>query len=286
MIVSMNDSVSQRAIREELSKLLNSEIFARSGRLSRFLQFTVEQVLAGKRDRLKEYVIGVEVYDRCSPYHPAIDSIVRSEARRLRIKLKQYYESHGKMDPVRISYRLGSYAPVFYRQEIQGDPSSNATEPNGLSASASGEVVIRVERFVDLSDTPQATICARGVTAELMHLLIEVKGCKIAPSEFGSSQSAQAHLRLTGDIRQHRDCLRIIWGLVTAEGFRFTSQRFDIPAEAADSFDLQERIAAELVSQTAAIAKWMTAGSCLSMLPRARTIPMVGKPTETAYASS
>ena len=41
------------------------------------------------------------------------DSIVRTEARRLRKKLKEYYEHEGKDDPVLIYFRLGSYAPVF-----------------------------------------------------------------------------------------------------------------------------------------------------------------------------
>ena len=49
---------------------------------------------------LKEYLIGTEVYERNSSYHPSEDSIVRSEARRLRSKLKEYYDSVGKDDPV------------------------------------------------------------------------------------------------------------------------------------------------------------------------------------------
>ena len=153
MIVSMNESLSEQAIREELTKLLTSPIFARSERLGRFLQFTVDRVLAGRQNELKEYVIGVEVYDRHPPYHPAIDSIVRCEARRLRSKLKQYYESDGKTDPVRILFRLGSYVPAIHLQETQVDSSSKAIEPNGLLASTSGEVMISVDRFVDLFGT-------------------------------------------------------------------------------------------------------------------------------------
>jgi hypothetical protein len=75
-------------------------MFIQSDRLSRFLRFTVEATLAEEADMLKEYLIGTEVYDRKPPYHPNTDSIVRSEARRLRSKLKEYYESVGKDDPV------------------------------------------------------------------------------------------------------------------------------------------------------------------------------------------
>src|SRR6201992_3141306 len=113
-------------VREEVERILGSSIFAQSDRLARFLRFTVDNALAGKNGALKEYLIGTEVYDRKPPYHPSVDSIVRSEARRLRNKLRQYYESVGKDDPEFIYYRTGSYAPVFRSclkdQRIQATP--------------------------------------------------------------------------------------------------------------------------------------------------------------------
>jgi len=47
--------VSANAVRAQLSRILTSEHFARSERLSRFLEFTVEQTLAGRAELLKEY---------------------------------------------------------------------------------------------------------------------------------------------------------------------------------------------------------------------------------------
>ncbi len=88
-----------------------------SDRLGRFLRYTVETTLAGNAEVLKEYLIGTEVYERKPPYHPCVDSIVRSEARRLRCKLKEYYESVGKNDLVFIYYRPGSYVPAFRRRD-------------------------------------------------------------------------------------------------------------------------------------------------------------------------
>jgi len=49
------------------------------------------------------------------------DSIVRSEARRLRSKLEEYYESVGKDDSVFICYRPGSYVPAFRHQRSLRD---------------------------------------------------------------------------------------------------------------------------------------------------------------------
>jgi hypothetical protein len=136
------ENISEEAVREQLSRILESSIFVQSERLSRFLRYTVETTLAGDSDILKEYLIGTEVYDRRPPYHPNIDSIVRSEARRLRSKLKEYYESAGRNDSVFIYYRTGSYVPAFqYRdsQEVFGLATDHALKDlltEGLIAKA------------------------------------------------------------------------------------------------------------------------------------------------------
>lgn len=114
------NQISEDAIREQLSLLLDSPMFAQSDRLCRFLRFTVETTLAGKGDVLKEYLIGTEVYERKPPYQPNLDSIVRTEARRLRSKLKEYYGSIGKDDPISIDYQPGSYVPAFRHQRSLG----------------------------------------------------------------------------------------------------------------------------------------------------------------------
>ena len=111
-------NIDQQVVREEVERILGSPIFAQSNRLARFLRYTVDTALAGNSAALKEYLIGTEVYDRKPPYHPSVDSIVRSEARRLRNKLRQYYESIGKDDPLFIYYRTGSYAPAFRLRHI------------------------------------------------------------------------------------------------------------------------------------------------------------------------
>src|SRR5271155_3400277 len=87
------DAIPEEAIRDELGRILESSMFVQSDRLGRFLRFTVETTLAGDAETLKEYLIGTEVYQRNPSYNPNEDSIVRSEARRLRRKLNEYYES-------------------------------------------------------------------------------------------------------------------------------------------------------------------------------------------------
>jgi len=106
-------------IKSELELILRSRAFIQSHRIRRFLQFIVEESLLGQQHRLKEYVIGLEVFDRREAFDPRVDSIVRVEARRLRNKLEEYYGGEGREDQVRVQLRKGSYVPMFeYRSAL------------------------------------------------------------------------------------------------------------------------------------------------------------------------
>jgi hypothetical protein len=56
--------IAHEAIREELSRIPESPVFASSDRSGRFLRNTVEMTLAGDAETVKEYLIGTEVYER------------------------------------------------------------------------------------------------------------------------------------------------------------------------------------------------------------------------------
>ena len=68
---------SDVAVREELERVLRSATFTHSHRIRRFLQFVVEEYLGGRQHRLKEYLIGLEVFGRPESFDPRVDSIVR-----------------------------------------------------------------------------------------------------------------------------------------------------------------------------------------------------------------
>src|SRR5262245_15536557 len=99
------------AIRDELARILNSASFEQSHRRQRFLNYIVTEALEGRADRLKGYSIGVEVFDKPDTFDPATDPLVRVEAARLRDKLREYYATDGRYDPVRIEMPKGAYAP-------------------------------------------------------------------------------------------------------------------------------------------------------------------------------
>jgi adenylate cyclase len=103
-------------IRAQLEQVLASRAFDASRRNRAFLQFVVEEALAGRADRIKAYTIGTRVLQRDAAFDPQSDPIVRIEAGRLRRSLERYYLIAGQDDPVRIDLPKGNYVPSFRLQ--------------------------------------------------------------------------------------------------------------------------------------------------------------------------
>lgn len=120
------ERIEPQEVRAHLDRIFASKGFAESDRLRRFLRFTVESKLAEQHERVKEYVLGREVFDRQDGYDPRLDPIVRVEARRLRAKLQEYYNGAGRDEPLRFEYEKGSYVPVFRRVEVASKPAAPA----------------------------------------------------------------------------------------------------------------------------------------------------------------
>ncbi len=103
-------------IREQLARIVSSSAFLKSGRVCRLLEFLVEETLAGRGDRLKEYSLGLAVFERGENFDPRVDSVVRVEVSRLRLKLQAYYAREGREDPVVIELPRGGYVPSIARR--------------------------------------------------------------------------------------------------------------------------------------------------------------------------
>jgi hypothetical protein len=117
-------------IREQLDRILSSGPFLQSRRRQRFLEYIVNETLAGRGERLKGYNVALAVFDRPKTFDPAIDPIVRIEAARLREKLREYYETDGQTDPIRIELRKGSYAPqIEFRKPAEDQHQDPVAEP-------------------------------------------------------------------------------------------------------------------------------------------------------------
>jgi hypothetical protein len=203
-IAAACDSIPLKDIRQELERVLKSRVFRQSLRLCEFLRFAVECTIEGKGNLLKEYVIGCEVYHRKPPYDPTQDSIVRSEASRLRAKLKQYYESEGRYDLVRIHFEVGRYVPSFIRC-----PS--------------------IEPARDLAETPLSAGFTGGLSEEIAHVLMR-RGLRSviaghSPEGPGEAISMWPDFRFEGSIREQEGEISVMVRLIRADRVQTASSR-------------------------------------------------------------
>ena len=128
-------NIPEADAKAEVERVLASKGFASTGRLSRLLRYVVDKTLAGQADQLKEYAVGIEVFDRDDKYDPRLDSIVRVEAGRLRSRLDEYYNGEGADAPIRVTLPRGGYVAHF---EVRPEPVPNPRPdaPSQLDTSA------------------------------------------------------------------------------------------------------------------------------------------------------
>jgi hypothetical protein len=122
-------------VHSHLDRLVASPVFAHAERMVRFLRYVVDEVLADRGERLNQTALGIEVFDRNENFDPAVDSLVRVEAGRLRAKLREYYEVEGKGDTVRFELPKGTYqATIHIDPAVRSISSPSQSELNSGSA--------------------------------------------------------------------------------------------------------------------------------------------------------
>ncbi|WP_395707307.1 tetratricopeptide repeat protein [Casimicrobium huifangae] len=128
-----------------LRAIETSALFSQSARHRKFLRHLIECWARHDLAQLREISLGVTVFGRASAtFDPALDSIVRVEARRLRARLARYYANEGAHDPVRITLEPGSYIPGV-------EHTKGVTERGGASDAALG-LILRSDGDADWRD--------------------------------------------------------------------------------------------------------------------------------------
>jgi tetratricopeptide (TPR) repeat protein len=125
------DNCQPELVTAQLNRIVTGPPLSSSPSLCRFLRYVVEETLAGRNGSLKEYSLGVVVFDRGDEFDPRLDPIVRVQARNLRVRLAQYYAGPGTDDPVVIELPKRTYVPVFRRriEEAAAAPPAEPLEP-------------------------------------------------------------------------------------------------------------------------------------------------------------
>jgi hypothetical protein len=144
-------------IQRQLAKIIHSKVFRHCSALQRLLQYLVARAITDPYGEIKEYTIGVEVFDRGQNYDPQNDTIVRVQIHRLRQKVKEYYESEGISDPIFIEVPKGHYIPTFESRSAALIKSSETEVPAEVAAAPIRE---------PLEETESAAAAAIGGGAE------------------------------------------------------------------------------------------------------------------------
>jgi TolB-like protein/Flp pilus assembly protein TadD len=230
-----------KAVRQQLSRVLSSKTFSQVERLKRFVSFIVAETVGGRGGELKEYVIGVQVFGKEPSFDPRTDPIVRVQARRLRTRLARYYRDEGNSDELIIDLPKGGYAPVFRVREEA--PSAKRT----LTATLASRNTVAVLPIADDSPAGSLDYFCRGLRDEIVHALTSIKALRVLAARDDAADKALdepsgAALVITGGVRSARERLRVTIHLVDgASGFYLWSESADV--EQADPLAGQEQIA-------------------------------------------
>src|SRR5579863_2679327 len=114
------------SLQQHLKEVIEGDAFKGSHRSGQFLQYIIDQAIAGRFDSLKERVIGMELFGRSASYDTGDDAIVRVTASDVRRRLLEHYGRYGATSEFRITLPSGSYIP-----EITRKPNEAATVIDG-----------------------------------------------------------------------------------------------------------------------------------------------------------
>jgi Tol biopolymer transport system component len=121
------EEIQPDEVRQQLLRIVQSDVFGKKETLVRFLTYVVEATLAGKSEEIKQYSIGVDALG----YRPGeeSDATVRTHARRLRQALDAYYAGPGKTDSIRIELPKWQYVPLISRVDAASRKTALASTP-------------------------------------------------------------------------------------------------------------------------------------------------------------
>ena len=233
----------------ELARVLSSQTFRQVERLKRFLNFVVTEATSGRGDQLKEYVIGVQVFDKESSFDPRADPIVRVQARRLRARLVRYYRDEGHADPLVIEMPKGGYAPVFRAREQVAESNKS------LGAALMAHNTVAVGHITDLTPGHDFGYFCDGLRQEIIHALTNAGRLRVLawrPDETSEESAARpapgAAVVVTGSVRKAGSVIRVTVHISSgSSGSYFASESKDCSTD--DALGAQEAIAQLVLSK-------------------------------------
>jgi hypothetical protein len=102
----------------QIERLAHSHVLHGSESLCKLLRYLARHALDHPGSPIKEYQIATEVFGRSADFDPQLDSMVRVQAGRLRVKLAEYYNSEGVEDPIQVELPRGTYVLSFHHRVL------------------------------------------------------------------------------------------------------------------------------------------------------------------------
>ena len=117
---------------EQIDRLVSSHVLHGSESLCKLLRYLAMHALTHPGVPLKEYEIATEVFHRPADFDPQLDSTIRVQAGRLRLKLAEYYGSEGAEDPILVNLPKGGYVLGFHHR-TEGAQKGLSVAPLGIT---------------------------------------------------------------------------------------------------------------------------------------------------------
>jgi hypothetical protein len=124
---------------EQIDRLAGSHVLHGSESLCKLLRYLATHALMHPGVPLKEYEIATQVFHRPADFDPQLDSTIRVQAGRLRLKLAEYYGSEGAADPILVDLPKGGYLLTFQHRTTAFPPGLSVTSIHREGRESSAE---------------------------------------------------------------------------------------------------------------------------------------------------
>jgi len=250
---------SPAAVLAQLERILTSDDFAAAPRASRLLRYLVEETLAGRGGDLKEYSIGLAVFDRDASFDPASNPVVRVESSRLRQRLQRFYFAAGRDDPVEVDLARGGYVPAFRARSAPATlaptmaldavvrtgaplgpsllvlPFEFGADPSGrvFSDGLTYQIIADLQRFRDLRVLGRSTSLHHRSDRDVLELARRLRVDYVVE---GTARRSASMVRAHAQVLSAADG-RVLW-----------SERYDRDVTLATLFDIESDIAGHVAA--------------------------------------
>jgi hypothetical protein len=174
----------------QIDRLITSQTLHGSESLCKLLRYLASHAIEHPGVPVKEYRIATEVFGRPENFDPQVDSTIRVQAGRLRVKLTEYYAGEGAEDPVVVEMPKGQYLLTFHPR-----PAAAKNHDHGDAGRLVDESPARSRSWMIATLTMGAILVLAAVTIAWLLASRKASASAGAPSAEASDNASIAALQ-------------------------------------------------------------------------------------------